>query len=92
MGKETTQYVIEIGSTRFLMFTVGAPNERPLAVARGTIHRRSSQLHSPQNQPSPQSLRRLEHEYSLAGRARSRVGGQASSAHSSRRANNPFTE
>jgi hypothetical protein len=42
--------------------------------------------------PSPQSLRRLEHEYSLAGRVRSRVGGQASSAHSSRRANNPFTE
>jgi hypothetical protein len=33
-GKKTTQYAIEIGSTRFLMFTVGAPNERPLAVAR----------------------------------------------------------
>lgn len=33
-GKKTTQYVIEVGSTRFLMFTVGAPNERPLAVAR----------------------------------------------------------
>jgi hypothetical protein len=33
-GKKTTQYVIEVGSTRFSMFTVGAPNERPLAVAR----------------------------------------------------------
>jgi hypothetical protein len=33
-GKKTTQYAIEIGSTRFLMFTVGAPNEHPLAVAR----------------------------------------------------------
>ncbi|HXZ13573.1 MAG TPA: hypothetical protein VEG64_14390 [Candidatus Sulfotelmatobacter sp.] len=33
-GKKTTQYVIEVGSTRFLMLTVGAPNERPLAVAR----------------------------------------------------------
>ena len=33
-GKETTRYVIEVGSTRFLMLTVGAPNERPLAVAR----------------------------------------------------------
>ena len=33
-GKKTTKYVIEIGGTRFLMFTVGAPNERPLAVAR----------------------------------------------------------
>jgi hypothetical protein len=33
-GKKTTQYVIEIGSTRFLMFTVDAPSERPLAVGR----------------------------------------------------------
>jgi hypothetical protein len=33
-GKKTTQYVIAVGSTRFSMFTVGAPNERPLAVAR----------------------------------------------------------
>jgi hypothetical protein len=33
-GKKTTQYVVEVGSTRLLMFTVGAPNERPLAVAR----------------------------------------------------------
>ena len=33
-GKKTTQYVVEIGSTRFLMFTVDAPNERPFAVAR----------------------------------------------------------
>jgi len=33
-GKKTTQYVIEIGATRFLMFTIGAPNERPLAIAR----------------------------------------------------------
>jgi hypothetical protein len=33
-GKKTTQYVVEVGSTRLLMFTVGAPNERPFAVAR----------------------------------------------------------
>jgi hypothetical protein len=33
-GKKTTQYTVEIGDTRFVMFTVDAPNERPLAVAR----------------------------------------------------------
>jgi hypothetical protein len=33
-GEKTTQYVVEVGGTRFLMFTVGAPSERPLAVAR----------------------------------------------------------
>jgi len=33
-GKKTTQYTIEIGNTRFAMFTISTPDERPLAVAR----------------------------------------------------------
>jgi len=33
-GKKTTQYVIEIGRTRFVMLTVSTPSERPLAVGR----------------------------------------------------------
>jgi hypothetical protein len=33
-GKKTTQYVIEIGATRFVMLTVNTPSERPLAVGR----------------------------------------------------------
>lgn len=33
-GKKTTQYSIETGNTRFVMLTVKAPNERPLAVGR----------------------------------------------------------
>ncbi len=33
-GKKTTQYVIEIGSTRFVMLTISNPSERPLAVGR----------------------------------------------------------
>lgn len=33
-GRKTTQYVIEIGSTRFVMLTITAPGERPLAVGR----------------------------------------------------------
>lgn len=33
-GKKTTQYTIEIGSTRFIMLTIRTPNERPLAVGR----------------------------------------------------------
>jgi hypothetical protein len=33
-GKKTTQYVIEIGSTRFVMLTISTPSERPLAVGR----------------------------------------------------------
>lgn len=33
-GKKTTQYTIEIGGTRFVMFTIRTPNERPLAVGR----------------------------------------------------------
>jgi hypothetical protein len=33
-GKKTTQYVIEIGSTRFVMLTISTSSERPLAVGR----------------------------------------------------------
>lgn len=33
-GKKTTQYIIEIGSTRFVMLTISSPRERPLAVGR----------------------------------------------------------
>lgn len=33
-GQKTTQYTIEIGSTRFVMFTISTPSERPLAVGR----------------------------------------------------------
>jgi hypothetical protein len=33
-GKKATQHTIEIGSTRFMMFTISTPNERSLAVGR----------------------------------------------------------
>jgi hypothetical protein len=42
-----------------------------------------------EEQPLPQSLRRLEHEYSLAAELEPRVGGQAPGSYGSRRTDSP---